>query len=170
MDKPKMLVIVGDDFAGLSKDLIAMGEKLHMDIEVVNIGNTLVGTKPKLQIWDEHTSLVDVDFSKLEERISGLYDFVVEGGGGSVLTGRISKSEPEFQDLPMDKAHRERMKEWYFPYAYGVGSFWGGLQNIPRRAIKSPAFAMPYGKQEHAADHPSRKREPKGPRKKWGKL
>lgn len=207
MDKKKIIFIVDDGLpsGGLFDALKAMGEQLHMDIEMMELKDTLRGTKPDMAILDDGPlpvpeRMLDIDFSQLETRLSGRYDTVIVGAGrGSpavTVTGR-RPSEPEFQsilglhgrNMPSRRygksilqqdiyamiaeatgKNRELIKELNFPHAYGTGKFFDELQQIPRKPEKSRYFASPYGVNNNGADHPSRKREPKGPRGQWGKL
>lgn len=139
------------------------------------------GNRPTILLIDEHSSLVNVDFSKLEA-------LVVVGAGDyrhyrhpqldqiprGTVTGRIRKENPEFQELPgVRELHakawgellhrafespeaRQHFKEFSF---------------LDRYSSYGPSvFKDDFTMKEYGADHPSRKREPKGPRGKWGKL
>lgn len=89
---------------------LRIGKAIHAAAEL----RILKGRRPDLMIIDEYSTLKDVDFAKLEERLIGLGTCMWD------TNGRIYE---------------------------------------PKEYLKQPA-----------ADHPSKKREPKGPRKHWGKL
>lgn len=187
MDKKKIVFIVDDGLpsGGLFDALKAAGEQYHMDVEMIPMSDTLLGTRPQITIWDEHTVLSDIDFSKLEGRVDAMMG---DGSYMSIKTGR-RPSEPEFQHLPGIRPpgksrvqqdiyemiatqlnrSRDQVKDLFWPMAYGTGRIFGNHQQIPRTKQQPVVYAddlIPGV----GADHPSRKREPKGPRGKWGKL
>lgn len=117
-------------------DPLRIGKAIHAAAEL----RILKGRRPDLMIIDEYSTLKDVDFAKLEERLIG---------HGSVLwdtNGRIYEPE-EYLIAP---GHRGSGKLRDYTKAQGF-----------------PEFTQPH---QVGADHPSKKREPKGPRKRWGKL
>lgn len=199
MDKRKIVFIVDDGLpsGGLYDALKAAGEQLHMDVEVIPLSDTVQGTRPKLAIWDEGPLPV-VDFGELETQLCGKYDGITlhthfgdrdyfNTTDQGTVTGRLSRKHPELQALPgTDKLHaeawdrllnvcggnRQLVKELTFLDRYSSYGRWGvpTMDNVPRKPEKSRYFAHPYGANNNGADHPSRKREPKGPRGQWGKL
>lgn len=187
MDKKKVLIVgMGESLHSHVAKMFS--EMKHLDVEVVDILDHYQGNHPQLQIWDEHTVLPELDFSKLEERCMGLADAVMKDGSCQVIKTGRRQSEPELQSFQVRRQgksvlqqdiyemlavqtgrSRGEIKDLYFPHAYGTKVFLGQPQQI-RKPEKSRYFSSPYAMNNHGADHPSRKREPKGPRGKWGKL
>lgn len=144
------------------------------------------GTKPTILIVDEHTPLVNVDFAKLEKLVAHL------GGDGYhhpqfdqipryTVTGRIRRGQPEFQELPgvrelQAKAWGELLhRAFESPEARQLFkdlTFLDRYSNPEpfKDYAKQPGLPAFHSAKDVGTDHPSRKREPKGPRGKWGKL
>lgn len=95
---------------------------------------------------------INLDFSELETKILGMYDAVLEDGTAmlDIKTGRIVKGRDMY--ITPDVAASNRL----FAQGYRPDLMIWDEFNYPK--LQKPA------------DHPSRKREPKGPRGKWGKL
>lgn len=171
------------------------------------------GTRPTALFIDEHSSLVNVDFAKLEKlfentikdgegfmqislqdgqlhtEIIGKYGVVVPGAGDyrhyrhpqldqfprGTVTGRIHKDNPEFQELPgvhelHAKAWGELLhKQFDTPEARAMFKECTFLYRYSGHGLIPMKFRDVYEINPKGADHPSRKREPKGPRGKWGK-
>lgn len=184
MDKKKVLIIGSGAISGLVAK--ALGEMAHYDIEKIDImDGPFIGFKEKradLMVCDEMSSLAGMDFSALEDRFSGLFDAVLKDGvgmyntgNGQTITGRQLFQEPEPQRLPRSNVQQDiyemlavqsgrsrgQVKDILFPEYYGHR----GSSKTMFNALRYKAMFS-----EPAADHPTRKREPKGPRGKWGKL
>lgn len=202
MDKRKIVFIVDDGLpsGGLYDALKAMGEQLHVEVEMMEYKDILQGINPKMAIWDEGLLPVpehiqNLDFTALEQRCIGLADAVLNDGTEVVYKTGRKPSEPELQYLldirppgktrlqqdiytmiatQLDK-NRDEVKDLFWPIAYGTGRVFGNLQQIPRNKHQLKDYGklagFPSFEREHTvgADHPSRKREPKGPRGKWGR-
>lgn len=193
MDKKKVLIVGAGEHMH-SHIAKIFGDIEHFEVKRVDILDGSWGINPDIVLLDEllnppQIDLSKLDFSQLEERCMGLADAVLaDGSAVNLKTGR-RQSEPELQSIwprrlgksvlqqdiyemlaEQTGRTREEIKDLYFPHAYGTGRLFGGLQQVPRKPEKSRYFSSPYAVNNHGADHPSRKREPKGPRGKWGKL
>lgn len=189
MDKQKIVFIVDDGLpsGGLFDALKEFGDKHHIDVEMVKLQNTLQGTKPDMAIWDEGPipvpeHILNMDFTALEQRCMALADaLTADGEIISYKTGR-RPSEPEYQPipglhgLPYRRFGKSMLQQDL--YAMLVEQIREADRNMAkilvepgmRGSSKIPMFAR-YGREvTKPADHPSRKREPKGPRGQWGKL
>jgi len=178
MDKKKVLILGNGRHGDISSWVArAFGELAHYGIEQIDI---MVGQKrADLLVCDEMSSLAGVDFSAFEERMLGLFDAVsVDGVGmintatGQTVSGRQMYWEPEPQRLP--RTHTQQS-------IYEMLAIQTGRGIAPDVEKSNRLFAMGYNPSlmicdeytrmgSKPADHPSRKREPKGPRGKWGKL
>lgn len=181
MDKRKVIIIgAGSQHLSIAR---ALGEAMHAEVVKTGfVGLQLQGKRPDILILD------DLEFSDIEARLIGMQDMVRDPDAGTV-TGRLSRQDPEFQELSgvhelhsraWDEllaaigADRQTIKDLTFLERYSSYDRWPmvrpQLDQIPRKPEKSRYFASPYGVNNTGADHPSRKREPKGPRGKWGKV
>lgn len=187
MDKRKIVFIVDDGLpsGGLYDALKAMGDQLHVEVEMMEYKDILQGTNPKMVIWDEGPlpvpeRMLDIDFSELETRICGMYDTLPKTPDRGTVTGRLSHPEPAvlpgMYGLPYRRFGKSMLQQDI--YAMLVEGINKADRNIAkalvepgyRGASKLPWYAS-YGREPiKPADHPSRKREPKGPRGQWGKL
>lgn len=183
MDKRKVLLI-GDAMptGGFVKEFLDKAIADGREVEVVPPGS-LQGKRLDLMIWDEGPlPVLDLDFSELETRICGMYDTLPKTPDRGTVTGRLSHPEPAVlpgmyglpyrrmgksilqQDLyamlaeEMHKADRNMAKLLY-PTGQGAGDL-----------LRYGRMSVPMDVKNNGADHPSRKREPKGPRGQWGKL
>lgn len=171
MDKKKILLVGAHE----SHDWIAkaLGEMAHYDVERIDIMDGLEGRNPHVSFFVELSKplLINLDFSKLENHFAGMYDMVSKDGvaiwdthSGRTYTGRDIFWDPELQRLP-----RKQTKEDYFCQLFGAPPF--PTRGMGKSMLNAKAWEA-WTKRSHQkpADHPSRKREPKGPRGKWGKL
>ena len=166
MDRKKVILIGADR----SHDWIAkaLGEMAHYDVERFDIMDGLEGRNPHVSFFDELSKplLINLDFSKLENHFAGMYDAVLTDGtaimdsmSGRTYTGRDIFWDPELQHLPSRKLHAlDDVAHTNRVFAKGYDPSLIIWDDYGPRVIQK------------AADHPSRKREPKGPRGKWGKL
>lgn len=143
MEKPKIVIICGNEprlTGGFVERFLEMGKNVF-DIEVVDVNDTLIGNRPDIMVWDEQS---DVDLKSM--------DF-------SSLEERVAKHQSWFYDnMPKDPAERQRWKDETFCLRYGS----------TRKLGMHPAFAYPYGQPKEKPAN--RRKGPKGPRGKWGKL
>ncbi len=142
----------------------------------------LFGARPTLMILDdvEIPNKGEIDFSKLEEHIVNYGHGIIQTKyteHGIVcevidpivlkenvsLTGRTWDYHPELQLLPGSvEKHNEAWSA-----ILGLNAGRGSSKTILNLELAKFALGL---QESPAADHPSRKREPKGPRGRWGKL
>ena len=166
MDKKKVLILGNGRHGDISSWVAkALGEMVHLDIEQIDtMDGPLRGLKDGkslILICDEMTSLAGAEFSALEERMLGLYDAVFKDGvgmyntaTGQTITGRQMFREPEPQRLPRTQVQQDIFEMLLVQTGRKVAQDWCEYTQV----------------KQVPADHPIRKREPKGPRGKWGKL
>lgn len=165
MDKMFDVIIVDGDFSSLSRLI----NREMPSARVIRAESLIRGSNPKMLVCDE---LTNVDFSQLEDRAHAMMlGEQIHTTFERVATGRLSKDSPEFQELPGTRELKE--KAWDAL----LNATWGHSPE-KRAAIKDQLFFERYITRSFSnlcapqvgADDPSRKREPKGPRGKWGKL
>lgn len=150
------------------------------------------GTRPTVLLIDEHSSLVNVDFRKLEHLLA---DAILDDGTQVIykICGKGRHQNPQLDNYPrtptgckptqpdlqlsqhardmQSKAWGELLhKQFDTPQARAMFKERTFLDRYSGHGLMPMKFRDVYECNVKGADHPSRKREPKGPRGKWGKL
>lgn len=136
------------------------------DVKVIfkTIEDDLVGLDPLERGLVIHDDIANIDFGLVEDRAVAhlLKDRTGAGKSGFLGTNfsELWHNESGQRIVSDIEAHR-LYKDYMFPLNYGVRGSGKSMMNALR--YKAMFAEVP-------ADHPTRKREPKGPRGKWGKL
>lgn len=149
MDKTKVL-IVGESLHARWMQEAMKRHPAVFDVEVHPFNVGAIGHKPDIVIVDE---LMAKDYGNLEDRLFA--NLLRDGWAGVQILD-------DHEDIKVEVIELRRMqKSLMFPEYYGHRGEGKSMLNALR--VKTHFDEKP-------ADHPSRKREPKGPRNKWGKL
>lgn len=149
MDKSKVIIIGGGPQSRWMEEALSRHPALF-DVEVREFGVGTIGHKPEVFIIED---LMVSDFAAVEERVFA--DMLRDGWAGKQIL--FDGTHLTVSAVEAHQIHKDIM----FPEYYGHRGMGKSMLNALR--VKAQFAEVP-------ADHPTRKREPKGPRNKWGKL
>lgn len=102
-------------------------------------------------------NLIHEDFNKLEDHVTAR---ILKGRDSLEDVGKTGFMGTTFNKVWLDEFDQIQRREIPYEDVILIG------RHDSTRFVPTPQISVP----EHPADHPTRKREPKGPRGRWGKL